>query len=126
MSLEEPRWPLPEIPELESEDRSVIFTGPYPWHADSSRQLENFTDFAHFPWVHPGLLGDPKKTIVPHYNRAPGRSGAALRGHSTRGPAERGIPVFFNEQQTGMRHSRYELYLPYTIVMRQDWAATSR
>jgi phenylpropionate dioxygenase-like ring-hydroxylating dioxygenase large terminal subunit len=38
VAMEEPRWPLPEIPELESSDRTVICTGPYRWNADSSRQ----------------------------------------------------------------------------------------
>jgi vanillate O-demethylase monooxygenase subunit len=121
VALEEPRWPLPEIPELESHDRSLIFTGPYPWQADSSRQLENFTDFAHFPWVHPGLLGDPNKTIVPRYTVE--TDGRVLRYEITRPEAPRNeeFPVFFNEQQSGERHSQYQLYLPYTIVMRQDW-----
>jgi hypothetical protein len=26
--------------------------------------VENFTDFGHFPWVHPGLLGDPDRPVV--------------------------------------------------------------
>ena len=28
------------------------------------RQIENFTDLGHFPWVHPGLLGDPSRVVV--------------------------------------------------------------
>ena len=121
VAFEEPRWPLPEIPELESGDRSIIFTGPYEWNADSSRQLENFTDFGHFPWVHPGLLGDPTRTVVPRYTVQV--DGQVLRYEITRPEPRRNeqFPVFFNEAQTGQRHSRYELYLPYTIVMRQDW-----
>lgn len=126
VSFEEPRWPLPEIPELESGDRSIILTGPYEWNADSSRQLENFTDFAHFPWVHPGLLGDPSKVVVPRYTV--NVDGHVLRYEITRPEASRSdqFPVFFNEAQQGMRHSRYELYLPYTIVMRQDWGGNEQ
>jgi hypothetical protein len=64
--MEEPRWPLPEVPELEDSRRSFV-AGPYEWTSDASRQLENFTDFAHFPWLHPGLFGDPERVIVPNY-----------------------------------------------------------
>src|SRR5947209_8409155 len=68
VALEEPRWPLPEVPELESpEEWQVVPCGPFFWTADASRQVENFTDFAHFPWVHPGLLGDPERPVVPKH-----------------------------------------------------------
>ena len=33
-----------------------------------ARQLENFTDFGHFPWVYPGLRGDPERPVVPDYS----------------------------------------------------------
>ena len=42
--------------------------------ADAARQVENFTDFGHFPWVHPGLLGDRALHTV----RASGGSGIAV------------------------------------------------
>src|SRR5580700_1836562 len=53
-ALGEPRWPLPEIPELEDSSWAVVTAGPYRWQCDAARQVENFTDFGHFPWVHPG------------------------------------------------------------------------
>ena len=55
VALAPPSWDLPEVPELESEAWRAVECGPYAWEADASRQLENFTDFGHFPWVHPGL-----------------------------------------------------------------------
>ena len=63
----EPAYPLPEVPELESGAWKVVNTGPFAWHSDASRQVENFTDFGHFPWVHPGLLGDPERPVVPDH-----------------------------------------------------------
>jgi vanillate O-demethylase monooxygenase subunit len=56
VSLDQPRRPLPAIDEFGSSDWVWVNCGPYDWNAHSSRQLENFTDFGHFPWVHPGLL----------------------------------------------------------------------
>src|ERR1700689_3556377 len=48
-ALAEPRWPLPEIRELENGSMAVVSTGPYDWQCDAARQVENFTDLGHFP-----------------------------------------------------------------------------
>src|SRR5262249_40962940 len=61
VAREDPSRPLPEVPELEAEGWRAVTCGPYAWKCDSSRQVENFTDFGHFPFVHPGLLGDPER-----------------------------------------------------------------
>ena len=65
VALKKPEFDLPEIPEYENSDWKLVNTGPFDWNSDSSRQVENFTDFGHFPWVHPGLLGDPERPEVP-------------------------------------------------------------
>src|SRR5580704_7882198 len=49
------------VPELEDGSWALVPAGPYGWRCDAARQVENFTDFGHFPWVHPGLLGDPDR-----------------------------------------------------------------
>jgi phenylpropionate dioxygenase-like ring-hydroxylating dioxygenase large terminal subunit len=123
VALDEPRWSLPEVPELESADAwQIIPCGPYSWRADASRQVENFTDFGHFPWVHPGLLGDPSRPVVPQHTVE--TDGHVLRYEIVRpeAPNTDEFPVFANEQ-TGApeRRSRYELHLPYTIVLRLGW-----
>ena len=121
-ALEEPRWPLPEVPELEDSGWTVVTAGPYAWQCDAARQVENFTDFGHFPWVHPGLLGDPGRPVVPtHQVRADGN---VLRYEIVRpeAPNSEDFPVFGNEQAgPPERRSRYELHLPYTIVLRLGW-----
>jgi phenylpropionate dioxygenase-like ring-hydroxylating dioxygenase large terminal subunit len=123
VALGEPRWPLPEVPELETpEDWQVVPCGPYSWESDASRQVENFTDFGHFPWVHPGLLGDPSRPVVPRHSVA--TDGHILRYEVVRpeAPNSEDFPVFANEQTTAPeRRSRYELHLPYTIVLRLGW-----
>jgi phenylpropionate dioxygenase-like ring-hydroxylating dioxygenase large terminal subunit len=122
VALEEPRWPLPEVPELEAAGWAVVSAGPYRWRCDAARQVENFTDFGHFPWVHPGLLGDPERPVVPpHQVRADGH---VLRYEIVRpeAPNSEDFPVFGNEQAgPPERRSRYELHLPYTIVLRLGW-----
>ena len=86
------------------------------------RQLENFTDFGHFPWVHPGLLGDPERPVVPDYD-------VTIDGHVLRydivrpeAPSNDDFPVFANEaSEAPERRSRYQLHLPYTILLRLGW-----
>jgi vanillate O-demethylase monooxygenase subunit len=123
VSFNEPRFPLPEVPELEDPSFNVVSGGPYPWLSDSSRQIENFTDFAHFPWVHEGLLGDPNRTVVDKYT-------VEVRGNTLYYSYDRPevnnteeFPVFGGEDDrtAPIRHSDYELHTPYIIVLRHTW-----
>lgn len=122
VALSDPVYPLPKIPELENGEWKVVETGPFEWRSDASRQVENFTDFGHFPWVHPGLLGDPERPIVPEHE-------VEIRDHVVHytvvrpeAPNSDDFPVFANEQTVKPeRRSRYELHLPYTIVLRLGW-----
>ncbi len=122
VTLAEPRWALPEVPELEDSDWAVVTAGPYAWQCDAARQVENFTDFGHFPWVHPGLLGDQDRPVVPRHEVL--TDGHVLRYEIVRpeAPNSDDFPVFGN-QQAGPpeRRSRYELHLPYTIALRLGW-----
>ena len=122
VSLEEPRYPLPAVPELEADGWQTILCGPFEWSCDASRQVENFTDFGHFPWVHPGLLGDPARPVVPEHDVV--TDGHVLRYEIVRpeAPNTDDFPVFANEDRDApVRHNRYELHLPYTIVLRIGW-----
>jgi phenylpropionate dioxygenase-like ring-hydroxylating dioxygenase large terminal subunit len=123
VALETPqRYELPAIPELDDPDWVVVQAGPYEWNSDASRQLENFTDFGHFPWVHPGLLGDPERPVVPDYS-------VTIDDHILRydivrpeAPNSDDFPVFGNEAtEAPTRRSRYQLHLPYTILLRLGW-----
>jgi vanillate O-demethylase monooxygenase subunit len=120
--LDEPRYPLLEIPEFEDPAWVLVSAGPYEWNCDASRQLENFTDFGHFPWVHPGLLGDPSRPVVPEHTVT--IDGHVLRYEIVRpeAPNSDDFPVFGNEDtEAPTRRSRYELVLPYTILLRLGW-----
>jgi phenylpropionate dioxygenase-like ring-hydroxylating dioxygenase large terminal subunit len=122
VALEEPRWPLPEVPELEDGSWTLVSAGPYRWRCDAARQVENFTDFGHFPWVHPGLLGDPDRPVVPrHEVRTEDNVLHYCIVRPEAGNSE-DFPVFGNERSgPPERRSRYELHLPYTIVLRLGW-----
>lgn len=128
VAMEEPRWPIPELPELEQAGWKTVFCGPYSWDAEASRQIENFTDLAHFPWVHPGLLGDPSRVKVldpPEVKTV----GHVLHYQFQRPDARstQTYPVFPNEnRENSVRRTRYELHLPYTIVVHMDWGGAEK
>jgi vanillate O-demethylase monooxygenase subunit len=122
VALDEPRWPLPDIPEFTDSHWRVIPTGPFAWSCEASRQLENFTDFGHFAFVHEGLLGDPSKPVVAPYD-------VQVDGHLVKYAYGRpdqkntdALPVFAaEERKEETRRTRYTIHLPYTIVEYIDW-----
>jgi phenylpropionate dioxygenase-like ring-hydroxylating dioxygenase large terminal subunit len=123
IAMDEPRWELPDIPEFSSDEWVTVDTGPFAWNSDASRQLENFTDFGHFPWVHPGLLGDPERPVVPAHT-VEVEDGHILRYDIVRpeAPNTDEFPVFGNEViEKPERRSRYRLHLPYAILLRLGW-----
>ncbi|HEY2315967.1 MAG TPA: aromatic ring-hydroxylating dioxygenase subunit alpha [Streptosporangiaceae bacterium] len=122
VALAQPRWPLPEVPELEDVTWAVVSAGPYRWQCDAARQVENFTDFGHFPWVHPGLLGDPERPVVPRHEVRTDDHVLHYTIVRPEAPNSEDFPVFGNDQAgPPERRSRYELHLPYTIALRLGW-----
>jgi vanillate O-demethylase monooxygenase subunit len=122
VALEPPRWPLPQVPELDAPGWRTVRTGPFAWACDASRQLENFTDFGHFAFVHPGLLGDPgRPAVAPHEVRVDDHVLRYTYGRPD-APNTAAFPVFAaEERKEETRRTRYAVHLPYTIVEHIDW-----
>ena len=122
VALDAPRWPIPDLPELHAADWRAVRTGPFEWQAHASRQLENFTDFGHFAFVHEGLLGDRAKPVVAHHDVVV--DGPVVRYAYGRPdqPNTRELPVFAaEERKSDMRRTRYAIHLPFTLVEHIDW-----
>ncbi len=62
-----PLQELPHFPEWDLPQYRHFLGGPYHYHSSAFRAIENFFDIAHFPFVHQGLLGDPKHAEVKDY-----------------------------------------------------------
>jgi vanillate O-demethylase monooxygenase subunit len=124
VALAKPDNELPTIDEFDDPSWTWVSCGPYEWDAHASRQLENFTDFGHFPWVHPGLLGDPNRPVVPSHDVA--TNGHIVSYDIVRPEAANtdDFPVFANADTTApMRRSHYEIHLPFTLLLRLGWGA---
>ena len=125
VALDTPRWPLPEVPELDDPAWRVVRTGPFAWRANAARQVENFTDFGHFAFVHPGLLGDPTKPVVAaHRVATDGHVLSYSYGRPDQSSAETFPTLSPGERTDEMRRTHYALHLPYTIVEHIDWGGT--
>lgn len=79
------------------------------WQTSAARAVENFMDFSHFPYVHPGLLGTEDRAEVPPH---------------TVEQTEFGLSYVFEQEEPselygkgGTARIRYEytLYMPFTI-----------
>ena len=121
-ALESPRWPIPDVAELADPAWRTVRTGPFAWSCDASRQVENFTDFGHFAFVHAGLLGDPGNPVVaPHEVTTDGHVLRYAYGRPD-APNTDEFPVFAaEERKDATRRTRYALHLPHTIVEHIDW-----
>jgi methylxanthine N1-demethylase len=74
---DEETFPIPEFPEFADPTFRVVAGPNYEWRTGAHRRLENFVDFAHFPWVHEGILGTRDQPEVPDHDVW--RDGSTLR-----------------------------------------------
>ncbi len=127
--LEEPFFPLPEFPQYADVGFRVIQVPSYDWDTSAARRIENYVDFAHFAWVHDGILGDRNHPEVPDHDVW--RDGHGLRfgeaffhephaepeyGEVARSRDRGGLP-----DQTGtiLADKSYDLFIPYTVLLDQ-------
>jgi methylxanthine N1-demethylase len=64
---DEPQLPIPRFPEYDDPDFHVIQGPSYDWASSAHRRMENFVDFAHFAWVHEGVLATRDDPSVPDH-----------------------------------------------------------
>ena len=66
--LGEPSNDIPPFPEWDAPGFAHAVCGPFPHiRANGPRLIENYLDAAHFPFVHEGVLGDPRQPELGDY-----------------------------------------------------------
>ena len=68
VSLGDPAHDLFPFPEADTAGYRVYYGGRYACDTSAPRAIENFLDLAHFPFVHPGILGEEPHTAVADYH----------------------------------------------------------
>ena len=66
-TLGTPEREVYDVPEAHEPDRRYVRCGWVTLRTSAPRIVENFLDMAHFPYVHPGVLGVLPRTEVPDY-----------------------------------------------------------
>jgi vanillate O-demethylase monooxygenase subunit len=62
---DQPVFPAPVFPEFDDPSFGIIEQAVQPpWMCSSARRIENYVDFAHFAWVHDGILGSRDRPEV--------------------------------------------------------------
>jgi phenylpropionate dioxygenase-like ring-hydroxylating dioxygenase large terminal subunit len=112
--LGEPRAPVAPLPEWDEPGFSHHLIGPLFWRCSAARATENFSDLGHFPWVHPGILGDPDYPEVPDFDIV--RHEEELHYECTDRPN--------NVHPLGQR-KQYRLCRPFTVYRRLTREGTS-
>jgi nitrite reductase/ring-hydroxylating ferredoxin subunit len=63
--LGEPIHSIADFPEYDDPTFRRYHRNADNWSSSAARLIENFMDAAHFPWVHPGILGNRDQPLVP-------------------------------------------------------------
>ncbi|HEV2520956.1 MAG TPA: aromatic ring-hydroxylating dioxygenase subunit alpha [Candidatus Acidoferrales bacterium] len=77
--LGKPVGEVPSFPEGVLPGFRLISTGPYRFHAQGPRIIENILDLAHLPIAHAGMLGDPAKAEIGEYTVSTSPEGIVAR-----------------------------------------------
>jgi phenylpropionate dioxygenase-like ring-hydroxylating dioxygenase large terminal subunit len=115
VSLGAPARDVPPFPEWDNDDFRKVIAGPYAFHGNPYRTIENFIDVPHFPFVHPMLNGDPDQPdVFEDYDVITGEDGIRTSPVSVFQPFgdHRGIPV-------DAKYS-YHISRPFTAYFSKD------
>jgi methylxanthine N1-demethylase len=118
--VQEPAFPIPEFPEFTDPSYRVFPVPAYDWRCSAARRIENYVDFAHFAWIHDGVLGSRDRPEVPDHE--------VVRGSDE---LRFGYPDFIEPSSAGKNTGldaaapeidtdiAYRLFLPFTVLLEQ-------
>jgi vanillate O-demethylase monooxygenase subunit len=118
---DDPIYPIPEFPQAADPAYRIAELPAYEWRTSAARRIENYVDFAHFAWVHDGVLGDREHPEVPDHDVW--REGPELRfGY---GDYVEPVDIDKNEGLSGgtgetvVTQLAYRLTMPGTVLLEQ-------
>ena len=114
----DPRHPVPEFLEYGDPTYRSVPAPTYDWNCHFARRVENYCDFAHFAWVHDGILGDHTKPEVPDHDVW--REGAELRMNIAMEEPKTNTRIQALEEvpEASVTHKEYRMFIPNAIWLR--------
>jgi phenylpropionate dioxygenase-like ring-hydroxylating dioxygenase large terminal subunit len=115
---DEAYYPLPTFTEWSSDDFHIATVPAYDWNCSATRRVENYVDFAHFPWLHDGILASREHPEVPDH--PVWREGPELRFEGVRmEPESTSKPAIEGGAAPVRSRTEYRLFMPFTIWLHQ-------
>jgi len=117
---EEPKYPAPDFPEWDEDAFRVATVPSYDWECSATRRVENYVDFAHFAWLHDGLLASRDQPEVPDV--PVWREDGILRFTGARTePAGTSDVKATDADGPVASTTNYRLFMPFTVWLRQSY-----
>ena len=118
----EPIFPIPSSPSSTIPTYHVAVVPAYDWRTGAARRTENFVDFAHFAWVHDGVLAS-RTTPRSRSTRCGATAPSCARRSPSRSPRRPTRPQTLelesaNASVPGRRN--YRVALPFTVWLQQQ------
>jgi phenylpropionate dioxygenase-like ring-hydroxylating dioxygenase large terminal subunit len=116
---ESPRFDVPEFVHFADPDFRVLQVPAYDWECSAPRRFENVVDFAHFAWLHEGLLGSRDHPEVPRHEVR--RAGGELRveiGFEEPSDTQKNANLRLTEERV-TAEKRYRLFMPFSALNEQ-------
>ena len=109
--LDEPQAPIPEYPAVEDPALHTMLVKFGIWETSAGRMIENFADFSHFAFVHPGLNGTPDDPVAPQYQ-------VERRGNELHYVV--GLPGDFGVGSWATAEHHYRIVPPFSIQLSRN------
>ena len=110
----EPKGMMAEFPEFDDAEYQNINVPPMDWKISSGRQIESFSDVAHFAFIHFDSFSRQEDVLVPNYKVKPTSYGVYADYISTVGNAPRLADTSNSEIDEAIWRRVYHIYLPFT------------
>ena len=103
------------MPEFEEEGRRLVPAGCISARCSGLRAVENFLDLAHFPFVHPNILGIEEQAGIEQYEVEIAESGNEI--WATECKFYRPLAGAFGEQFGEIGHYKYRVAHPFSAII---------
>ncbi len=114
----QPQGTMVDFPEFDDPEFQIINVPTMDWTVSSGRQIESFSDVAHFAFIHNDTFSREEDAVVPKYQVKATPYGVSADYISTVGNAPRPADTPYNEKDEALWRRVYHIYLPFTVRLK--------
>lgn len=123
---ESPLSPLPDFPEWHDASLGQAWLPPVTLKAGAAQFIDNFLDFAHFPFVHAGTFGTGESPLLPNYSATRTDDGFGFVVDISHTITNNEDPLVATGEHPAIqpRHMVYTYAAPFTVMLRLEYPMT--